>query len=211
MIFGTHPPRRMTQRVGRRHVRERGLGQLAERAARRRQNHPTDLAGVTPVQALVDRVVLAVHGQHGHAPPRGGGHHQRASHDENFLVRERDGLPRVDGGEHGVESRRARRGEEHDVDVRMGRDRDQAVDARAQARGRAAAVSFQGRARIVERRRRRHRRARRSVSPHLRGELLDVSASGKRYDAKAIGVRVHDRQRTLPDRPRGSEDRDRLH
>ena len=70
-------------------------------------------------------------------------HHQRAGHDEDFLVGERDRLAGLDRREHGVERRRAGRGEEHDVGVGMRGDGDQALGARprrAAAARRAAAV-----------------------------------------------------------------------
>ena len=62
-------------------------------------------------------------------------HHDRARHHQDFLVRERDRLPGIDRGQHGVERRRARRGEEHDVGLGMGGDGDQALRATQGLRG----------------------------------------------------------------------------
>ena len=101
----------------------------AERPARRGQDQAPHVPGRTPVQALMNGVVLAVDRQHCHAVPAGRLHHQAAGHHQHFLVGEGDGLAAGDGGEHGLERRRARRGAEHDVDVGMGGHRDQSVGA----------------------------------------------------------------------------------
>ena len=72
-------------------------------------------------------------------------HHEPAGHHQHFLVGERDRLAGVDRREHGFERGRARRGAQHEVDVGMGGDGDQAfaADARdsAAASRRAAARS----------------------------------------------------------------------
>ena len=56
--------------------------------------------------------------------------HQRAGHDEHFLVRERQRLAGVNRRERRLEAGRARRGAEHDVDVGMGGGRDETRAAR---------------------------------------------------------------------------------
>ena len=138
----SHRPGRMPQRVVAGHA-ARG------RAAVRPRNGPPDAVRIrrltssdrAAVQALVDRVVLAVDRQHEHAVLAGGRHHERAGHHQDFLVRERDRLAGVDRGEHGVERRGAGRGEQHDVRVGMRRDGDQAVRAARHARGCGAAAA----------------------------------------------------------------------
>ena len=117
-------------------------------SARSPRNGPPDAVrisrrisdAVAAVQALVDGVVLAVDRQHRDAAPARGLHDQRAGHDEDFLVGERDRLAGLDRGQHGVERRRARRGEQHDVGVGMRRDREQSLARRRPATARAAAL-----------------------------------------------------------------------
>ena len=53
-------------------------------------------------------------------------HHHLARHDQHFLVGERNGLARIDRGQHGLERRGAGRGAQHDVDVGMRGDLDRA-------------------------------------------------------------------------------------
>ena len=71
------------------------------------------------VQALMDRVVLAVDGQHRDALLARRVHHEAAGHHQHFLVGQRDGLARLDRAEHGVERRGAGRRAQDDVDVGM--------------------------------------------------------------------------------------------
>ena len=58
-------------------------------------------------------------GSSGDAAARAAADHQLARHHQHFLVGERDGLSGLDGGQHGLERRRARRRAQHDVDVGM--------------------------------------------------------------------------------------------
>ena len=51
--------------------------------------------------------------------------HQRAGHDEHFLVRERECLARVDRGQSGFEACRSGRCAKNQIDVRVRRSRDQ--------------------------------------------------------------------------------------
>ena len=117
----------MQRVVRRRRASSASAGAVAERSARRRQDQPPDLAAVAAVQALVNRVVLAVDRQDGDAAPARGGDDQRAGHHEHFLVRERDGLAALDRRQHRLEAGGAGRGAEHDVDVGMRGDRNEAV------------------------------------------------------------------------------------
>ena len=119
-------------------VGEAGPAAAAKRPAGRGQDEPADLGRPTAVQALMDGVVLAVDRQDRHAAGAARRiHHQAAGHDQHFLVGERDGLAGLDGGEHGLERRRARRGAEHDIHVGMRGHRHQALGA---ARRRSAAA-----------------------------------------------------------------------
>ena len=64
-------------------------------------------AVLAAMQALVNRIVLAVHRQHGHTLAAGGVHDDATGHDEYFLVRQRNGLARLDGRQHRIERGRA--------------------------------------------------------------------------------------------------------
>ena len=108
-----------------RHRRQLARRHAAERAARGGQDQPPDLgcgrgrAGIGGWRCARCRPA---------APRRRalrGRHHDRAGHHEDFLVRERDRLARLDRGEHGVERRGAGRREEDDIGVGMRGDVDQ--------------------------------------------------------------------------------------
>jgi len=94
------------QRRIRRDALERVARVIAERAAGRGQDQPLDLVRLPSMQALVNRVVLAVHRQDRHAAAAGRLRHERAGHHQHFLVRERNRLPRFDRREHRFQSRR---------------------------------------------------------------------------------------------------------
>ena len=160
-------------------------------AARCSRNGPPDAvrisrltsAGCAAVQALVDRVVLAVDRQHRDAAPPRRRHHHRARHDEDFLVGERDRLARLDRREDGVERGRAGRGEQHDVGVGMRRDLDQALGPAARPRApiatagtsRTCSASRAGIAAGRERRRRAARRDARRRPPARSGRSIRSS------------------------------------
>ena len=112
----------MLERIRGGHVLELLGGAAAKRAAGCREDQPAHFSVAAAMQALVNRVVLAVDGQDGHALAAGGVHHQAAGHDQHFLVRQGDGLARLDRAQHGVEGGRTGRCTQHDVDVGMGRD-----------------------------------------------------------------------------------------
>ena len=120
----------MTQRVFGFDIGERRSRHLAERPARRGQDDAPDFFGAPAVQALMNRVVLAVDGKNGHAPCARRGSDERAGHHEHFLIRERDGLAGVDGGKNSLERVSARRSADDDIDVGMGGDGDQPFAAR---------------------------------------------------------------------------------
>ena len=211
--LAAHLPRRMPQRVVRRHARER--------AASSERNGPPDavrislrdLLGAPAVEALMDRVVLAVDGQDRDAAPMCRVHHQRAGHHEHFLVRERDRLAGVDRREHRFEARRARRSAEHDVDVRVRRDLHEAArpgDERRTRRRRRPERRRQLRAEIVDRFRCGRADDAGTIARRLLGERRRVLPSREANDLQPIGVRVDHRQRAPADRSRRSEDRDAL-
>ena len=163
--------------------------------------------GIVSAQALMDGVVLAVHRQDRHAASAGAVHHQPAGHHQHFLVGQGDGLAGVDGRQHRLEGRRARRRAEHEVDLGMGGDGDQAFGADAGHRRQAADGGAQLRQRVGRRHRHRHG----AVALQGGRHRLDVLAGGQPDDPDAIGMRVGDRQRTRADGPGGAENRDPDH
>src|SRR3954454_23296014 len=58
---------------------------------------------------------------------------------------------------------------------------------------------------------RRHRDDARLIARALLGQTFDVLARGKADDLEPVRMRVHHRQRALPDRAGGAEDSDPLH
>ncbi len=122
-----HAPRRMLQRLGRRHAGQFRSGPAAERPARRGQDDPLQLRRPPAVQALVNRVVLAVDRQNRHTAARGRFGDDAAGHHEHLFVGKRDGLAVLDGGQHRFQTVGAGRGAQHEVDVWMGRHGDQSL------------------------------------------------------------------------------------
>ena len=104
----THLPGWVLEGIGSRDVSKALTRPSAEGPAGGREDEATDLAGGAAVQALMDRVVLAVDGQDRHPVPARGLHHESAGHDQYFLVRERDCLAARDRREHRLERGRAR-------------------------------------------------------------------------------------------------------
>ena len=102
----------------------------------------------------------------------------------------------------------AARRAQHDVDVGMRRDGDEAV---APAAGDRRAAGGAARAQPIDRGAGRHRRDARPVARDLLGEQLGVLAGREADDLQPIGVRVDDRERALADRAGRSENGDALH
>jgi hypothetical protein len=61
---------------------------------------------MTAVEALMYGVVFAVDRQNRDPPRARGAGHEGAGHDQHLLVRKRDGLARIDGGQHRFQPRR---------------------------------------------------------------------------------------------------------
>ena len=112
----------------------------------------------------------------------------------------------------------AARGAQHEIDVGMRGDGDEAVAAGARDRH---AVHPGGRGprsqrhpappKTIDRLAGRHRRDARRVPCDLRREEIRVLAGGEADDLQAIRVGVDDRERALADRAGRPEDRDALH
>ena len=179
-------------------------GISSKRASRGRQDEAAHLVGRAAVQALVDRVVFTVHRQNGHSVAAGRGGDQFTGHDQHFLVGKGDALAGFDGSHHRLEPRRACGRAQDDVSRGFGGYRNQAFGAgdhharKAWIRRTESVGSFarpQGHYRGPD-------------ATRLLRQQLGVVAGGKRHDLKAVGMRVHDRQRAAADRAGRSEDRE---
>ena len=164
-----------------------------------------------PVQALVNRVVLAVDRQDFDGSAPRGLHHQPARHDENLLVGERDSLAGVDRGEHRLEARRARRREQHRVHVGPGDDRHEAGTTGSRERTRPGAAGGQLALQRLQRGVRGHRHGGGREPGHLVGEERRVLTGRERDDAKAVRMRLGHRQRAASDRSRRADDGEAVH
>jgi hypothetical protein len=131
-------------------------------------------------------------------------HHEAARHDEDFLVRERDGLAALDCREHGLERFGPGRRTEHEIDVGVRGHGGEPVAPGARQRGRRRQPGREA----IERPAGGHRDDRRPVSGHLPREHLHVAARGEPDDLEAPRMRVDDRQGALPDRAGRSENGD---
>jgi hypothetical protein len=114
-----HRPRRMTQRVVLRGTAQLLVGPSAKRATRRSQEQAANV-GIARLtrrarEALVDRAVLGVDGQQRRARRRADLGDQRGGGDERLLVRERQALAGLQGGEGHRESGEAEHRVDHDV------------------------------------------------------------------------------------------------
>ncbi len=199
----------MTERVLERHALKGLTAQLPERAAGSRQDQPLNVAGVTAMQTLVNGVVLAVHRQNGGATFPSRLDHQRTGHHEHFLVRERQRLARVNGRERGFEARRAGRGTENQVDVRVRRGRDQPVSSDRE--NLEIGLPVHARRQFVPRGVGRDTDRPRSKTAHLLGKERRVLARGERDDREPVRMRRDDIERALPDRTGGAEHGDAFH
>ena len=169
------------------------------------RNGPPDAVRIEPrdfrcraaVQTLVNGIVLAVHRQHRHAAAAGRIHDDRAGHDQHFLVRERDGLARIDGAQHRVEARRPRRCEQDDVGVGMRGGRDQSVgSARRRARLVGAGLGERPLG-LLQRRHRRHRDRLGLEAADLLDEARHVLPRRERHDPEPFRMGVDHDARAL--------------
>ena len=160
------------------------------------------------MQALVDGVVLAVHGKNRDAVPACRRGDQRTRHDQHFFVGQRNRLARVDRREHRLESGGPGRGADHDVDRRMRGHGDQAFGS---TRHHRAHIGSARGAKTIDALAGRHRHHVGPISCDLLGQKRCVVARGQRDDAQARGMRVHDGQRAPADRSGRAENGQSLH
>ena len=123
-------------------------------------------------------VVLAVDWENGDAACACGGGDERAGHHEHFLVRERDGFPRVDRSKHRLERVGAGRSADDDIDVGMGGDGDQPFAARLRCQ----------------------RGNRRAERLGLFAQALAVRSGREADHFQLVRMRADDVERALPDR-----------
>jgi len=108
----------MVQRLLQRHLVEVEVGVSPERPAARRENQAAHAVAALAPEALPDRAVLGVDGPD--PPLTSCLHHQRSGHDEDFLGRQRELLPRFQGGKGGRKRASAGYGDDDKVAPRVG-------------------------------------------------------------------------------------------
>ena len=211
VIFG--PIRHVGWRSASSGVTRRKLarGESAERSARGGQDQPAHVGRLASVQALMDRVVLAVDRQDRDAaapappPSRCAPAMTRISLLASAIV-----LPASIAASTASSAAVPGRGEEHDVGVGMRGDRNQSLRSDStRRRHRAAPTEFGariGNARAVD-----IAIVSRLEPVDLLDEPRDVLAGRQRDDAQPSGCASHDRQRALADRAGRAEDGDLPH
>ena len=138
--LAAHPPRRMAA------ARRPAVTSASARRDRPRNGPPDAVrisrrtsAGSRPCRHWWMALCSLSTGRIGDAAARAPPPSRAAGHHQHFLVGERDRLARVDRGQHRLEAGGARRGAQHDVDVGMRGDGDQAVASGSPRRRRSAA------------------------------------------------------------------------
>ena len=183
-----------------------GLGHLRnrsspKRAARSRQDQPPHFARAPRAQALVDGVVLAIHGQQFHAFGLGRGHHQFACRHQHFLVRQCHPLPRLHRRVRRFQTHHAHRRGHHRIRFRMRGHAEQALPAvhdlrqsRAVRRLRQPLPQLRRLCRVG------HGNKLRPVPRDLSGKLLEIRARRQRHHAALFRHRLHHLQSLAADR-----------
>lgn len=176
----------MPQRVFRRDVRKRRDRHLAKRSSRRGEDDASNFFTPAAVQALVNRIVLAVDRKNGYAMRTRGGCHERTRHHQHFLVRERNCLAGLDGRQHGLERIRARGRADDDIDIWVRRYGDEPLAARLRSQRGDRGAERRG----------------------LFAQSGGIRSGGKPHDLQLVWVRADDVERTLPNRSRRPENRE---
>ena len=197
----------MLQRVGRGDPCQIGRRSTAKRSAGRRQNEAPHLTEGAAVEALVNRVVLAVHRQDRDAIFRRGLGDDAARHHQDFLVGEGNGLAQPDCGEHGLQRVGSTRRAQHRIGVRLGSDGDESSASAARDRD---AIGRSRRPQPVDGGARCHGGDTRAVACDLFRKQRVVLAGRQGDHLQPIGVCVDDGKRAAPDRTGGAEDGDAL-
>ena len=196
------------QRILRRHFVQRTHGPPSEGTARGGEDEALQLVRPSSMQALMDGVVLAVDREDGHAPSFGRLHDETAGHHEHFLVRERNGFPGLDSGQHGIEGGGSRRSTQDEIHLWIGGYRDESLPAHAHDINAGVVRGAQGPPRGGERTCRGQGDRARPEALNLSDEEADVFASSQPDDLQPAGMRLHHRQRAAADRTGGPEDGD---
>ena len=196
-----HAPVGMRQRLfrsGLRHLRNRSL---AKRAARSRQDQPPHFARAPRAQALVDGVVLAIHGQQFHALGLGRSHHQFARRHQDFLVRQSHPLPCLNRRIGRFQAHHAHRCRNHRIRIRMRRHAQQAFPA-VHDLGKSPAVCRWRQSLPQLRRfcRVGHGDQLRPVPRDLSGKLLEIRTRRQRRHATLFRHRLHHLKSLAADR-----------
>ena len=184
-----HLPRRVAQRLVRRHLRELRDRPLTERPAGRREEHALHVRAALAGQALPEAAVLRVdRPQH---LPRAADQRrdEMAAGHEHLFVGERDALARIECGDRGREAGDPGRGDEHQVDI----------VARGQVDQRVIAIA------------RLHGGERRACLARDLSERARIACRRDRGHPQAVGMRGDDIESLPPDRAGRAEDGQTCH
>ena len=197
-----HLPRRVVERLFRRHVLERREIVIAERAAGGREREAIDRLRCFAPQALPDRGVLGVN----RAQLRAAGAvllehrtYRMSSDHEHFLVRDRHGLPGRERSQRGRHAGKPARRDHHEINVVARRHHVEGLPGGriAELAGERTGVHAGPRPRGGG-----------TEFLHLPAQHADVAAGTDRRDTKAVRERPDHVKGLLSDRPGGAEDGD---
>src|SRR5882762_5404040 len=206
-----HPPIRMSQRLLRRHIRQILQRRLPKRPARRRQNNPQHFPMRPAAQALVYRVVLAVHRQQFLPRLLHRRHHQLAGRHQHFLIRKRNHLPQLDRLVSSFQSHHAHGRGHHNLRRPIRPNRQHPLAPMMNRRQRSNPLLAQPRGKLVRKRRRSHRHHLRPVPLNLSNKFFDVRPRSQPHHAKLPRQRFHHGQTLPPNRSRATQYRNSLH
>ena len=179
-------------------------GQGAERPAGRGEDEAAHFRRRAPVQALVQRAVLAVDGQQAASAGPRLRDHQLARHHQRLLVREGHVLAGFERAVGRHQADRAHRGRHHHVRVGMGGHGHRSLFPDADGQPRDVHPAGQ----VLARGGGGHRHHLRPIPRDLLREPLDVGARGEAHDRESIGKRVHHAQDVASHRTRRPENGD---
>ena len=179
-----------------------------KRTTRSGQDDALERGAAASLEALENRVVLAIDRQQAYpALAHRGGHHF-ARYNQNFLIGECDVLAGGDRRERGSESERADQRRNHDCGVRMSRHGDRALPSMMDFR---AVGRTEPPAELTRQFGRGDRDQFRPMALDLADQQIEIAPGRHRCHPKAVAEAIHHVERGDADRARGAENRYRLH
>jgi len=164
---------------------------LAKRPAARRKHQPAHLAMRSATQALVNRVVFAVHGQQFTSGLFRSGHHKFARCHQNFLVRERDCFSELDRFVSSFEANHANRRGNYDFRFGVGANRQHSFAAMMYSGKRRYSFCPQRGGKFIGLFRVTNGDQFRPVTLNLADQLFYIAPSSQRDDTKSLRQRFH--------------------